>query len=160
MSAINARALCLLMGGDIGIGEEMTADLGATNEMLRLALLTALAFASLPASSWAQDSANGEKVFKKCAACHAVGEAAKNKVGPLLNEIVGRPAGQIEGFKYSKAMLESSLVWDEAALTTYLHDPKSVVKGTKMAFAGLKKDDEIADVIAYLKGFGANGTPQ
>lgn len=112
----------------------------------------------VPLVSYAQDAAVGEKVFKKCAVCHAVGAGAKNKIGPQLNGIVGRPAAQVDGFKYSDAMRVSGLVWDEAAFAQYLRDPKGVVKGTKMIFAGLKKDDEIANVIAYLKTFRADGT--
>ena len=102
------------------------------------------------------DAAKGEKVFKKCKACHAVGDGAKNKVGPMLNGIVGAPAGKVDGFKYSKAMLEAAeggLVWDEANLTAFLTKPKDFMKGTKMSFAGLKKEQDQADVIAYLKGF-------
>ncbi|GAB4384612.1 c-type cytochrome [Albidovulum sp.] len=101
--------------------------------------------------------AQGEKVFKKCAACHAVGEGAKNKVGPELNGIVGRPVGAIEGFRYSGAFSEAAAagqVWDEAHLAAFLADPKGVIPGTKMSFAGLRKDEEIAAVIAYLKAQG------
>jgi cytochrome c len=90
-------------------------------------------------------------------ACHRVGENAKNAVGPVLNGVVGRPAGSVEGFNYSTAMKESGLTWDEATLASYLKNPKDVVPGNKMAFPGLKKDQEIADVIAYLKQFGPNG---
>lgn len=118
-------------------------------------ILAATALAVPPAH--AQDAAAGETVFKKCIACHAVGEDAKTKVGPILNGIVGRPAASIEGFSYSAAMKESGLTWDEATLTTYLHAPKALVKGTKMAFVGLKSDADIANVIAYLKQFGADG---
>lgn len=94
----------------------------------------------------------GEVVFKKCKACHVL-EEGKNKVGPSLHHIIGRAPGSVEGFKYSKAMVEfgAGAVWDDATLATYLADPRGVVKGTKMAFAGLKKEQEIADVIAYLK---------
>lgn len=102
------------------------------------------------------DAAKGEKVFKKCKACHAVGEGAKNKVGPALNGIIGSPAGQAEGFKYSKSMLEHAedgLTWDEETLAAYLTKPKAVVPKTKMAFAGLRKEADIANVIAYLKTF-------
>ncbi|MDK8871818.1 c-type cytochrome [Paracoccus sp. SSJ] len=98
----------------------------------------------------------GEKVFKKCTACHKLGEGAKNGTGPLLNGIVGRPAGEIEGFKYSKpllAMASDGLVWDDAALHAFLENPKGFMKGTKMSFAGLKKEDERAAVIAYLATF-------
>lgn len=101
------------------------------------------------------DAGAGLKVFAKCKACHdAVGD--KNKVGPNLANVIGRTAGALESFapKYSKAMKaagEAGLVWTEADLTEYLHAPKAKVKGTNMAFVGLKKDQEIADLIAYLK---------
>lgn len=100
--------------------------------------------------------AAGEKVFKKCAACHKVGEGAKNATGPMMNGIVGRPAGTVEGFRYSKPLMEmaaAGLVWDEANLHAFLTDPKKFMKGTKMTFAGLKKEEELAAVIAYLATF-------
>ena len=99
----------------------------------------------------------GVTVFKRCMACHKVGPDAKNGVGPALNDVVGRAAGTYPGYSYSAAMKKSGLVWDEPTLTTYLHAPRKLVPGTKMAFAGLKKDHEIADVIAYLKNFDAQG---
>lgn len=109
---------------------------------------------SAPTAAYADgDAVAGAKVFKKCAACH-VADEAKNRVGPHLVGIVDRPVASVEGYKYSKAMTEHAAevpAWTVEALTAYLHDPKGVVKGTKMAFAGLKKDDEVADVIAYLK---------
>ena len=98
--------------------------------------------------------AKGETVFKKCSACHQVGEGAQNKVGPALNGIVGHPAGAIDGFRYSnplKKAAEDGLIWDEAALTQFLSKPRDFIKGTKMSFAGLKKDEDIAAVIAYLR---------
>ncbi|WP_373695963.1 c-type cytochrome [Aquibium pacificus] len=101
------------------------------------------------------DAAAGLKVFNKCKACHdAVGD--KNKVGPNLSGVHGRTAGTLESFasKYSKAMKEAGaagLVWDDASLTEYLRAPRDKVPGGKMAFAGLKKDQELADIIAYLK---------
>jgi len=104
---------------------------------------------------YAQDVAAGETVFKKCQVCH-VADSDKNKVGPSLMGVIGRTAGTHEGFKYSAAMSDagkSGVAWDEPTLTTYLHDPKAFIKGTKMAFVGLKTDDEIANVIAYLKQF-------
>lgn len=99
------------------------------------------------------DATKGEKVFAKCKACHEV-EKGVNKVGPTLKGVVGRKAASVADFKYSEAMAakgSEGLVWDEANLTTYLADPKAFVPKTKMAFAGLKKPDEVADVIAYLK---------
>ncbi|MFN7025153.1 MAG: c-type cytochrome [Pseudorhizobium sp.] len=104
------------------------------------------------------DAAAGEAIFKRCSACHAVGEGAKNKVGPELNGIVGRQVAAAPGFKYSPAFIakaEEGWVWDDQHLTEYLSNPKGYIKGTKMAFGGLKKPDEIANVIAYLKTFEA-----
>ncbi|HEV7435851.1 MAG TPA: cytochrome c family protein [Pseudorhizobium sp.] len=103
----------------------------------------------------AQDASAGEKVFAKCKACHVV-DADTNKIGPSLNGVVGRTAGTHEGFRYSKAMTEageSGLVWNDETLTAYLRDPKGYIKGNKMAFVGLKKDEDLANVIAYLKQF-------
>lgn len=99
------------------------------------------------------DAAKGKKVFKKCMACHVVDEA-KNKVGPHLVDIVDRPVASVEDYKYSKGMVtyaEENPTWTIEALDAYLRAPRKVVKGTKMAFAGLKKDQEVADVIAYMK---------
>lgn len=122
-------------------------------------MLTALVLAGISAENvFAQSVDAGEKVFKKCSACHQVGEEAKVRTGPFLNGIVGAAAGSREGFKYSAAMLESGLTWDNETLAGYLREPKDVVPKTKMAFAGLKGDDEIADVIAYLASFDVNGT--
>ncbi|MCY0095618.1 c-type cytochrome [Hoeflea ulvae] len=128
--------------------------------MLKFPKSAALAVAALAAfanPAFADgDIDAGEKVFKKCKACHAVGEGAKHRVGPELNDLFGRVAGSAEGYKYSKAMMaagEEGLIWDDANVARYLAKPKDMVKGTKMAFAGLKKDDDIANVLAYLKSF-------
>lgn len=101
--------------------------------------------------------AAGEKVFKKCAACHAVGSGAKNKSGPQLNGVLGRIFGSIEGFKYSKAFLaakDEGRAWNEEELAGFLTKPKSHIKGTKMSFSGLKKDQDIVAITEYLKSFG------
>ena len=103
------------------------------------------------------DPEAGATVFKKCMACHKVGPDAKSGVGPTLNGIVGQPAGAYPDYSYSAAMKNSGLIWDESTLTTYLHAPRKLVPGTKMAFPGIKKEQEIADVIAYLKQFDARG---
>lgn len=119
-------------------------------------LAVALLGASLLPAYAAGDVARGETVFKKCMACHAVGESARNKVGPVLNGLIGRTAGTADGFKYSNAMVEAGtggLIWDEANLTAYLAAPKALVPGTKMTFAGLKEAQDIEDVIAYLATF-------
>ncbi|GLS29016.1 cytochrome c [Mesorhizobium albiziae] len=120
------------------------------------AFFAAISIAALWAGqSQAQDAAAGEKVFAKCKACHVVDED-KNKVGPSLKGVIGRTAGTHADFKYSQAMVDAGkagLVWDDAKLTEYLRAPREMIKGGKMAFAGLKKDDELANVIAYLKQF-------
>ncbi|MEM9576878.1 MAG: cytochrome c family protein [Pseudomonadota bacterium] len=120
---------------------------------LAIGLLT-LALAA-PAFA-AGDAEKGEKVFRKCKACHAVGEGAKNKVGPALNGIIGAPAGANPDFKYSDAlteMAEGGLVWDEANMAAFLTKPKEFMPKTKMSFAGLRKEDDVANVIAYLATF-------
>lgn len=122
--------------------------------MRTITLLAAMSVMGMfAAQAQAQDAAAGEKVFNRCKACH-VADKDQNKVGPSLHGVIGRTAGTHPGYNYSKAMVDagkSGVVWDEATLTKYLHDPRGMVKGTKMAFPGLKKDKEIADVIAYLE---------
>lgn len=116
---------------------------------------TASVFLFVASIGHAQDASLGEKVFAKCKVCHVV-DSDKNKIGPSLLGIIGRTAGTHEGFKYSAPMVDAGKagkVWDDATLAPYLKDPKGVIKGTKMAFAGLKSDDDIANVIAYLKQF-------
>jgi cytochrome c len=126
--------------------------------MKQLNVSALLAFLVLPAvPAAAQDATLGEKVFLQCRVCHQIGEAAENSVGPVLNGVVGRPAGTFAGYSYSDANKTSGLTWDEATLTEYLKNPRAKVPGTKMTFAGLKKDEDIANVIAYLKTFGADG---
>jgi cytochrome c len=112
----------------------------------------------LPGAALAQDAAAGEKVFVKCKACHQVGPGAKIAVGPVLNGVVGRKAGTFEGYNYSEANKNSGLTWDEATLKVYLKDPQAKVPGTKMTFKGLPSDDDIANVIAFLKQFSADGS--
>ncbi len=102
------------------------------------------------------DAEKGEKKFKACAACHAVGEGAKHKVGPHLNDLIGRTAGSLEDYKYSKGMAkmgEEGLVWTEEILFEYLEKPRTYVKGTKMSYAGLRKPQDRANVIAFLKKY-------
>lgn len=101
----------------------------------------------------------GEKAFKKCKACHQVGDKAKNRAGPILNGIMGRAAGQVEGFKYSKALkakAEEGLVWTEETLSEFLVAPKKYMKGTKMSFKGLKKDEDRTAINAYLSTFAGD----
>ena len=99
------------------------------------------------------DAEAGEKVFKKCKTCHSF-DPGKKKIGPHLKGVVGRKAGAVEGYKYSKAMAAADITWDEANLDKFLTKPKAFVKGTKMSFSGLKKEAQRADLIAYLKAQG------
>jgi cytochrome c len=116
-------------------------------------LSTAIVAGALALSSTAAlaqgDAAEGEKVFNKCKACHAVDEP-QNKIGPHLVGIFGRPAGSVEDFRYSDAMKESGVTWNDETIAAYLADPRGYIKGNRMALAGLK-EEEIADLIAYLK---------
>ena len=117
----------------------------------RAIVAVALGVALVSAGSvLAADIKAGEKVFKKCKACHYA-DREKHKTGPHLVNLIGRTAGSLEDYKkYSKAMKASGIVWDEETLTDYLRAPKKYIKGTKMAFVGLKKDADIENVIAYL----------
>lgn len=116
--------------------------------MQRLAAV--LVLIAFPAAA-EPDPAAGERIFKaQCGACHAT-EAGKHRVGPSLAGIVGRQAGQIEGFRYSPANKGSDLVWDAATLDTYLTNPRAAVPGTTMTYAGLRNEAQRADMIAYLQ---------
>jgi cytochrome c len=108
-------------------------------------------------ASLAQDAAAGEKVFAVCKACHQIGETAKNAVGPVLNGIVGRKAGTFAGYAYSDANKNSGLTWDEPTFREYIKDPKAKVPGTKMIYAGLKDEQKISDLLAYLQQYGPDG---
>lgn len=107
------------------------------------------------------DATKGEQVSRKCMACHDFAKAT-NKTGPHLIGVIGRPVASVEGFKYSEAMTAYAgkvPVWDEAALGIYLENPRAVVVGTRMSFAGLKKVDERTDLIAYLKSIARQVSP-
>jgi len=108
----------------------------------------------------AQDVENGADVFKQCRACHQVGETAKNAVGPILNGLMGRKAGTVEGFNYSDANKNSGVTWDDATFADYIKNPRAAMPGNKMAFAGLKDPEDIKDLIAFLKQFDAAGKKQ
>jgi cytochrome c len=108
-------------------------------------------------SAHAQDAAAGEKTFAVCKACHQIGETGKNSIGPVLNGVIGRPAGSYPGFSYSDANKKSGLTWDEATFREYISNPKAKIPGTKMIYAGLKDEQKITDLLAYLKQFDADG---
>lgn len=110
-----------------------------------------------PFSARAQDAAAGEKSFNKCRSCHQVGETAKNTVGPLLNGLFGRKSGTVEGYNYSEPNKNSGITWDEATFAEYIKDPKAKIPGTKMSFSGIKNEQEIKDLTAFLKQYGKDG---
>lgn len=118
---------------------------------------SALLIAALPASALAQDADNGKAIWNKCRPCHQVGEGAKNLVGPILNGLIGRKSGTIEGFNYSDANKNSGIVWDEASFLEYIKNPKGKIPNTKMVFAGLPDENDAKDLLAYLKQFGPDG---
>lgn len=120
-------------------------------------LFIALLLAAGAGQAQAQDPAAGEKVFAVCKACHQVGETAKNGVGPQLNGLIGRAAGSAPGYNYSAANKSSGLTWDEATFREYIKDPKAKIPGTKMIYAGLKDEQKINDLTAFLKQFDSSG---
>lgn len=132
---------------------------------MRLIVVTAALMCASMAAAVAGDLAAGQKVFAKCKACHAVGPSAKNKIGPVLNGVVGRPWGTVDGYKYSGgkegtllAITEAQpMTWDVETLTAYMRKPKDVIPKGKMSMAGLKKDEDIENLIFYLAQFDDKG---
>ena len=129
--------------------------------MLRTIIMTTILSTSILTNinmAFAEDIKAGEKVFNKCKACHTVDEGGKNKLGPNLWNIVGAPIAAKDGYKYSKALkayAEEAGNWNEENLIAWLKKPKGLVKKTKMIFAGLKKADDISNLLAYLKSNGS-----
>src|SRR5207244_2595889 len=136
----------------------MVSGLLRENSIMKSLVLASLTIAATMGMASAQDLAAGEQSFRKCSPCHAVGEDAKNKVGPVLNGIDGRKSGTVADYSYSDANKEAAITWNEAAFKDYIQNPTAKVPGTKMAFAGIKNDTEIASLWAYLKQFKADGS--
>jgi cytochrome c len=123
------------------------------------AIVFAVALVSASAgAAFAQDLDAGERSFRKCLPCHAVGPDARNKVGPVLNGLEGRKSGTIAGYSYSDANKNSGITWSEAAFKDYIQDPRAKIPGTKMIFAGIKNEKEKGDLWAYLAQFKADGS--
>ena len=153
---VTMRALVLDVTPDVDTTTAAAAEPAATEEPVAAAAQEEPTAEPVVAAADPALIAEGEKVFRKCKACHQVGDDAKNRSGPILNGVMGASAGHIDGFKYSKALMgkaEEGLVWTDETLAEFLAGPKAYIKGTKMGFAGLKKDDEIKAVIAYLATF-------
>ena len=112
--------------------------------------IIAVTFISLALGAQAADKEKGKRVYNICKACHAL-KAGKNKIGPTLHGIMGRKAGTVAKFKYSNAMKNSGLTWDEETLRKYLTKPRKFLKGTRMSFGGIKRDNDMDNLIAFLK---------
>lgn len=129
-------------------------------QYLLISLTLAAIQAAAPAwSTEVGDRDNGAKVFKKCKACHQVGGKAKNRVGPHLNGIFGRPAGSLKDFKFSKSMIragDDGLIWTQKALNAFIENPKALVSKTKMSFRGVSDTKDRSDLMAYLREFSDN----
>jgi cytochrome c len=139
----------------------MTASKGSEREIevaMRRLLLVSAAIILLAPSAKAQDAAAGEKVFAQCRACHQVGPTARNLVGPKLNGLFGRKSGTVEGYNYTEANKSSGITWDEATFADYIKNPRAKIPGTKMVYVGLKDEQRIKDLTAFLKQFDAAGT--
>ncbi len=124
---------------------------------MKTAVIAIVVAALSGVAAQAQDLAAGENSFKKCLACHAVGEGAKNKVGPLLNGLEGRKSGTIEGYSYSEANKNSGITWSKETFLDYIKDPRAKIPGTKMIFPGIKNETEATNLWAYLASFDASG---
>ena len=124
---------------------------------LTLSALVIIATSAAASAALAQDAAAGKTVFNKCLACHAIGEDAKNKVGPELNGLDGRKSGTVPDYNYSDANKNSGITWNEAQFKEYIKDPRAKVPGTKMAFAGIKNEKEVNDLWAYVSQFDKDG---
>jgi len=124
-----------------------------------LSALVVIAASAVASAAFADDVdlAAGKTSFNKCLACHAIGEGAKNKVGPVLNGLDGRKSGTAADYNYTDANKNSGITWNEAEFKEYIKDPKAKIPGTKMAFAGIKSENEINNLWAYVSQFDADG---
>ena len=131
----------------------------AAVRMVRTGAVAAVAVVASTAAGLAQDAAAGEQVFRRmCSPCHDIGADAKVKLGPPINGIDGRTAGTFEGFNYSPANKNSGITWNEASFAKYIRAPMQEMPGTRMAFVGVKNDNDVANLWAYVKQFKADGS--
>jgi cytochrome c len=122
-----------------------------------LSALVVIVCSAAASAAFAQDAAAGKTSFNKCMACHAIGEGAKNKVGPELNGLNGRKSGTAPDYSYSDANKNSGITWNEAEFKDYIRNPKAKIPGTKMIFAGVKNEQEINDLWAFLAQYDKDG---
>ena len=124
---------------------------------MRRLIVGVVVVAATSAAALGQDIEAGQTSFKKCQVCHDVGEAAKNKIGPILNGLDGRKSGSVDGHSYSEANKNSGITWSETTFKEYINDPRAKIPDTKMVFPGIKNEKEAGDLWAYLKQFDQNG---
>jgi cytochrome c len=124
---------------------------------LSFGALVAIAASGIATAALAQDVAAGKTSFNKCMACHAAGEGAKNKVGPVLNGLDGRQSGTVEGYSYSDANKNSGITWNKEQFLDYIKDPKAKIPNTKMIFPGIKNEKEANDLWAFLAQYDKDG---
>jgi len=120
-------------------------------------ITAAVLIATSTGAGWAQDVEKGATVFKQCQVCHSIGPRGKNQIGPELNGLDGRAAGTVPNFDYSDANRNSGIVWNEENFKEYVKYPRAFVRGTKMTFPGLKSQQQVNDLWAYVKQFDASG---
>jgi cytochrome c len=126
-------------------------------KMRKTVIVATAAITILTTTALAQDVQKGQMVFNICLPCHSVGPGAQTKVGPELNGLDGRPSGSVPGFDYSDANKNSGIVWNEATFKKYIQNPQGVISGTKMIFPGVKNEQQVNDLWAYLSQFTADG---
>ena len=138
-------------GYQVEVESQLTSETSQTTEVLeKIDIATIMALG---------DVVSGEKIFKKCAACHSIKQGGKNKIGPALYNVVGRAVGGVDDYKYSKALASYGKEWTFEELNGFLKKPASYLKGTKMSYAGLRKEKDRASVIKYLNQNGDNPKP-
>ena len=125
--------------------------------LVKKLIAAAALMATSTGAGLAQDVAKGANVFRQCLVCHSIGQGAKNKVGPELNGLDGRNSGSASGYSYSDANKNSGIVWNEATFKEYIKDPRAKIPGTKMIFPGVKNEQQVDDLWAYIKQFDASG---
>ncbi|MGH6673624.1 MAG: c-type cytochrome [Xanthobacteraceae bacterium] len=125
---------------------------------MRIVFVAVIMIAAATGTAAAQDATAGEHVFNTCRPCHAIGPDAVNMLGPELNGLDGRPSGSVPGYPYTDANKKSGIVWNEKTFKQYIKDPQAMVPGTKMFFAGIKDQQKVTDLWAYVSQFNADGS--